>query len=128
MRVTPLNKPAGAICPHQTEAGCGIYEDRPNVCRAWDCMWVRDNGRVFSEAERPDRVGVFFSASPADPKTGQQTIYVHQVHPGAAEAPGGRAIVDRLAALLPVKVLPSPEPQPAVTLLTRNGKVIDRAA
>lgn len=128
MRVTPLNKPAGANCAHQTEAGCGIYEQRPQACRAWDCMWVRDNGRVFAEDERPDQTGVFFTASNPDPNTGQQTIYVHQVHEGAAASPKARAILNRLAALLPVEVLPAPDPQPAVTLLTYNGKVIDPAA
>lgn len=128
MTVTPLNKPGGAVCPHQTEAGCGIYEDRPGVCRAWHCMWVRDNGRVFREEERPDKSGVFFTASKPDPKTGNQMIYVHQVREGTAEAAPGRAIIERLGALLPIKVLPAPKPQPAVTLLTYNGKVIDRAA
>ena len=64
MHVPPLNKPAGVSCPHQTAAGCGNYAQRPSVCRTWYCMWVRDAGKVFDEAHRPDRLGVFFTSKP----------------------------------------------------------------
>jgi hypothetical protein len=37
--VKPLNKPAGVLCTHCTGKGCGIYADRPEICRAWSCGW-----------------------------------------------------------------------------------------
>lgn len=46
-------KPAGVMCPHCTAPkGCGIYETRPQLCRAWYCGW-RYLG--LGEDWRPDR-------------------------------------------------------------------------
>ena len=55
LRVDELKKPAGANCPHQRGAnGCGIYPDRPTICRSYRCLW-RQGG--LEEAERPDLMG-----------------------------------------------------------------------
>ena len=52
-----LRKPAGVTCadclPGQ---GCGIYETRPPVCRAWFCGWRALDW--VGEAMRPDRCDV----------------------------------------------------------------------
>jgi len=124
MRVAPLNKPAGTPCEHQTDRGCGIYRERPSACRAWFCMWVRDPGRIFNDAHRPDRLGVFFTASGPDPETGKQTIYVHEVRPDAAADPDARAVIDFLAGVAPVQVIPYRPPRnetPVSLTLNRNS-------
>lgn len=49
-----LTKKADVRCPHlSNQRGCGIYDERPNVCRTWYCGWrvipfLRDD-------MRPDR-------------------------------------------------------------------------
>lgn len=108
MKVTPLNKPAGSDCLHQNETGCGIYSRRPTACRAWYCMWIRDHGNVFSDHHRPDKLGVFFTASAPDARTGQQTIFAHEVYPHAAETPEPQHVIRQLAIFAPVQIVPAP--------------------
>jgi hypothetical protein len=55
--VTPeLSKPAGSPCQFCTGTGCGIYAERPPVCRDYNCLW-RSLPNV-DESWRPDRSGV----------------------------------------------------------------------
>ena len=37
--IAELDKPAGVLCRHFTDAGCDIYADRPNACRVFHCGW-----------------------------------------------------------------------------------------
>lgn len=118
MHVRPLDKPPGKPCEHQSAAGCGIYHERPGVCRSWFCMWVRDPGRLFDDAHRPDRLGVFFTASDPDPQTGRQTIYAHEVRPAAANEEAAAAVIRHFRQAVAVEVLPFRSPTSAVTPLT----------
>lgn len=34
--------------------GCSIYPDRPQVCSAFQCAWLRDDGTEIPEWMRPD--------------------------------------------------------------------------
>ena len=55
LRVDELEKRAGDDCIHQRGAsGCGIYEERPEICRAYQCLW-RQGG--LEDDERPDATG-----------------------------------------------------------------------
>jgi hypothetical protein len=54
-----LVKPADQMCPHCTGKGCGIYDTRPQVCRAWDCVWRRIDS--MPPSTRPDQLGVVFT-------------------------------------------------------------------
>jgi hypothetical protein len=61
LRLSHINKPeiqkkSGARCRHCHETGCGIYDSRPPVCRAYYCAWRTVD--IFSEDWRPDRSGV----------------------------------------------------------------------
>ena len=51
-----IQKQSGARCRHCHETGCGIYDSRPPVCRAYYCAWRTVD--IFSEDWRPDRSGV----------------------------------------------------------------------
>jgi hypothetical protein len=43
MTIQELAKPAGQWCPHcAIGKGCGIYEDRPESCRLFKCVWLVD--------------------------------------------------------------------------------------
>ncbi len=51
-----FRKAAGEWCPHcAVGRGCGIYRDRPLVCEAFRCEWLKGWG---GENERPDRTKV----------------------------------------------------------------------
>lgn len=63
LEIEELDKQAGAWCAHCARtAGCGIYEDRPDVCRDYHCRWKeeRDLGPKF----RPDLVGALLMDDP----------------------------------------------------------------
>jgi Fe-S-cluster containining protein len=49
-----LNKPAGRWCAHaELGRGCKIYEDRPDICRAFYCMWIVD--RTLGPEWKPEK-------------------------------------------------------------------------
>lgn len=125
MKVSALNKPAGQSCEHQNADGCGNYANRPSVCRVWYCMWVRDDGRVFTEDERPDQAGVFFTASDPDLDTGRQQVFVHEIEPGSFNRPAAAQVIARIESLIPVQRIAARRP---TTPLTVGGKSIVHAA
>ena len=60
LKITELKKPAGALCQHCNEnAGCGIYETRPSVCREFHCGWKELP--YLGEEWRPDKCGILIS-------------------------------------------------------------------
>jgi hypothetical protein len=70
--IPELAKPAGKWCEHcAIGRGCMIYEDRPPVCRTFECMWLlsqqRENPRErFKPELRPDKCKVVLSPSTND--------------------------------------------------------------
>lgn len=58
-----LKKAAGVTCRHfNSGAKCTVYADRPQTCRAYQCLWLKmSEDKRFdnpSPALRPDRCGV----------------------------------------------------------------------
>jgi hypothetical protein len=56
IRAPELRKASGTPCPHLVPQGCGIYAQRPPVCRSFLCGW-----RLLPELDgswRPDLAGV----------------------------------------------------------------------
>lgn len=52
-----FNKPHGILCSHwKTGVGCGIYAERPPVCRNFYCHWLQNPG--LDDDWRPDRSGI----------------------------------------------------------------------
>ena len=52
-----IQKQSGVRCRHCHETGCGIYDSRPPVCRAYYCAWRTVD--IFGEDWRPDRLRAF---------------------------------------------------------------------
>lgn len=55
--VHELNKPIYTLCQNQCVSGCGIYEQRPNSCRSYYCLWQAG----FMDGDinmRPDKLGI----------------------------------------------------------------------
>jgi len=52
--VKELKKPGNSVCEHQCASGCGIYTDRPQECRTYQCLWRSEE--EFPDEYRPDRI------------------------------------------------------------------------
>jgi hypothetical protein len=72
IRSPDLQKPAHVLCPHCVSGGCGIYENRPNVCRDWFCLWRRIE--ALPDEMRPDKCGVVLSIGQHNPP---RTVFEH---------------------------------------------------
>lgn len=53
--VSEVGSVALTPCPHQCEAGCSIYDERPDVCKGYACAWLYGAG---AEQDRPDLSGI----------------------------------------------------------------------
>ena len=77
MAIQALEKPPWSKCENQCAAGCGIYEERPDECRTFDCGWLKG---FLSEDDRPDKLGMMFV------KWNDRRIWMLEVWPGAFQA------------------------------------------
>lgn len=101
LRVDVLKKPGGVRCEHQRRegAGCGIYPDRPQICRAYRCLWLRGGLR---EEDRPDRLGAVVDLSTEE---GPAYLGIRQYREGAfASSPRLQEIAAEFRETLPVRV------------------------
>lgn len=83
--IAELDKPAGALCRHSTQAGCEIYPDRPNACRVFHCGWR--SWEEVPDGWRPDLTGfvlggtltpgryLAITADPARPESWRDPAY-----------------------------------------------------
>jgi Fe-S-cluster containining protein len=58
MGIEELNKKPGEPCPHCTDNGCAIYDERPEVCKGFNCVWRFDVFKDKKRILRPDILGV----------------------------------------------------------------------
>lgn len=78
LAVETLSKPQGEWCKHCTPGvGCGIYAERPEQCRIFDCLWLQTD---MAAVLRPDRSHVVL-ASTKD--TNGIVAHVHPDYPNA---------------------------------------------
>lgn len=60
--IAELHKPINELCKHcKPEIGCSIYEDRPESCKKFECMWLAEN---WVHELRPDLSHVMFETIP----------------------------------------------------------------
>lgn len=60
-----IRKVQGVLCVHCTPGtGCGIYQQRPEICRTWFCQWRRY--AWLDDAWRPDRSQLLLRATDDD--------------------------------------------------------------
>ena len=53
--IPELGQQAYERCHHQCKTGCGVYNERPPVCRDFTCVWLSGQ---FEEKHRPDKIGL----------------------------------------------------------------------
>lgn len=68
-----LTKPEGVLCVH-CDNGCSIYDDRPESCRNFDCMY--NLAADMDISLRPDKLNVIFEGI----TTKIQLALVHHNH------------------------------------------------
>lgn len=100
LRVDPLGKAAGVDCEHQRgERGCGIYETRPPICRAYRCLWLQGG---LEDDERPDRTGGIVDLETVG--IGLR-LRIREVREGAFdESPALQEIAERYRSEMPVRI------------------------
>jgi hypothetical protein len=103
MEVTSLNKPRRQWCSHfKRGVGCGIYEDRPVDCRAFQCAFLTVDG--LSDDWRPDRAGfliwtdgvqkrLIVDVDPARPFSWKREPYYSQIKAWSAPSNDGATMV-----------------------------------
>ena len=70
--IPELKKPAGTWCQHcAIGKGCKVYDDRPQMCREFECLWLMSQKRPdprehMKPGMRPDKCKVVFSPSTND--------------------------------------------------------------
>jgi hypothetical protein len=94
----PVKKPAGKWCEHcAVGKGCKIYDDRPETCSGFECLWLLSQSRVPQERLapelRPDRSKVVFSPA-TDPSI--MTATTMPDSPNAWQRQDVRALIDRM--------------------------------
>lgn len=58
LKIRELNKPGNTWCVHCTiGVGCGNYEQRPESCRVYECIWLQTQrlGKPIAFSLRPDK-------------------------------------------------------------------------
>jgi len=109
--VGPNDKPAGVACPHLTCTGCREYENRPTICRRFECAFLK--ARTWPVQWRPDRSGLLCLSEPLSPGVWGAAVY--ELVPGRLDSTVGRAILEQLLAQ-----------SSFVVLITRDGRRILR--
>ena len=64
--VQELDKPRDTWCEHcEIGKGCSIYEDRPQSCDDFECLWLQSQSKSdpMGEHLRPDRCKVVLGAT-----------------------------------------------------------------
>lgn len=99
LRVDELRKLGGVSCAALGARGCTIYERRPGICRAYQCLWLQ--GKLDAE-DRPDRLGAVLDLVH---EGGAALLAIREATPGATEAnPRLAAIAARYREAMPVRI------------------------
>lgn len=83
MGVRELDKPVNQWCRHcRIGQGCGIYEERPQSCRTFECVWLQTQrgAKPLGRELRPDATRVVLSTT-----DGGETVVLN-VSPDREEA------------------------------------------
>jgi hypothetical protein len=83
MGIYALEKPRGAWCPHAMPGrGCAVYDDRPDECRTFSCLWLLDDN--LGPEWKPEKSKMVLTA---DETTKRTMVYVDTAAPDAWRKP-----------------------------------------
>ena len=116
LNIKELKKPPGLWCSHALPGkGCGIYADRPPVCRVFYCAWMQDpkfspewkpQKSKFVVFVQPDRSILHVAVDPNFPNAWTKPPFYAQIKKWAVEGAEEKRFVlvrigPRLIAVLP---------------------------
>jgi hypothetical protein len=102
LAISELQKPARWACDHVDCSGCGIYENRPQTCRDFQCAWLRDD--IPGDASlRPDKLGVLFDFFYST-ATGGSRFVAFELWNGAFDEAPAAALLDMIAKVRQVEL------------------------
>lgn len=94
LEVRELNKPSHKNCNHRAEGGgCGIYNDRPSICREWNCAYILE---LLPDEERfrPNNLGLmFYPVSAKNNDLGLSMLMGQEVWAGAITGADAKTII-----------------------------------
>jgi len=94
LAVRALNKPMNAWCEFcEVGRGCKTYQTRPDECRTFDCVWLRD--ATFPDEFKPQKSKVVFTSEHGG---GRISAYVDASFPSAWREKKLYALLKRWAA------------------------------
>lgn len=93
MRIHELDKPPYTWCGNACSKGCGIYEDRPQSCREFECIWLGSQGTNHAMAVefKPSVCGAVMTTTKdgksivvhfndgVDVRGGKLALFIHQM-------------------------------------------------
>ena len=85
-------KPAGVDCPHLADKGCGIYQQRPESCRRFRCVWHMEPS--WPQTWRPERSGLLCLREEID--DGLSAALVYEIERDAIARPTTKSILAKL--------------------------------
>lgn len=93
MAIPELQKDDGVWCRHicKNHKGCGIYEQRPEICRQFLCVWRQSHD--MPKSMRPDKCGVVFGMGTREDIV---AAYVDPSRPNAWKRPMTWGFIERL--------------------------------
>jgi Fe-S-cluster containining protein len=106
--VPELKKPARTDCihilPNTPEAGCSIYENRPQSCRVYSCVYIttQETEDPLPPYCRPDKLHIVVSAPESLPFW---VVHLDPQYPNALENPAANALLRSISAFAPIMVL-----------------------
>lgn len=105
--VPELKKPMFTRCENLCAAGCSVYDERPQTCRAFVCAWLRGDA-FLADDDRPDRLGLMLETCVSQPsgESPLQYVLIWETRPGVFAEEGSRAsaLVESLVARWPVRL------------------------
>jgi uncharacterized protein len=83
-----IAKPANTWCKHCAKPGCGIYDRRPQLCRDFQCEWLKNerlddawypltSGMILSYVEASETL--FVVVDPDRPDAHRKQPYAHDI-------------------------------------------------
>jgi hypothetical protein len=96
--ISEIKKPPGQWCGHvKCGKGCAIYDNRPQSCRDFDCLWLQG---AWPKALKPNKTKVVPTTD-----EGSVVLYVDSATPSAFRSPEMIKVIDRLLNTEPVFVV-----------------------
>lgn len=104
LAVKELEKPDKTHCKHCKTGSwkpCSIYEDRPDACREFECLW---HAGFFTSNDRPDKIGVVFAGTVIDNDEPMMIVYETREH--AVSTPRVKRIIDAVTKKFALSIVP----------------------